>query len=175
MAEILVLAEHSGETVKKVTCELLTLARGFGEPAVVWLGSGAEGGRERLAEFGAAKVYVADGDDLDDYVVAPKAEVLAALVAAKSPAAVLVAATPEGKEIAGRLAVKTGSGVITDAVGLAAGRTAPAWSPSSPSSAGRSSSSRGSGPARPSSRSGRTPPPPSPPRARRSWSRSRSS
>jgi electron transfer flavoprotein alpha subunit len=121
MAEILVLAEHSGEKVKKVTCELLTLARGFGEPAVVWLGPGAEAGRERLAEFGAVKVYVADGDDLDDYVVAPKAEVLAALVAAHSPAAVLVAATPEGKEIAGRLAVKTGSGVITDAVGLAAG------------------------------------------------------
>jgi electron transfer flavoprotein alpha subunit len=121
MAEILVLAEHSGETVKKVTCELLTIARGFGEPAAVWVGPGAEAGRERLAEFGAVKVYVADGDDLDDYVVAPKAEVLAALVAAKSPAAVLVAATPEGKEIAGRLAVKTGSGVITDAVGLAPG------------------------------------------------------
>jgi electron transfer flavoprotein alpha subunit len=121
MAEILVLAEHSGETVKKVTCELLTLARRFGEPAVAWIGPGAEAGRERLAEFGAARVYVADADGLDDYVVAPKAEVLAALVAAKSPAAVLVAATPEGKEVAGRLAVKTGSGVITDAVGLTAG------------------------------------------------------
>ena len=121
MAEILVLAEHSGETVKKVTGELLTLARRFGEPAAVWFGPGAEAGRERLAEFGAVRVYVADGDDLDDYVVAPKAEVLAALVAAKSPAAVLMAATPEGKEVAGRLAVKTGSGVITDAVGLAAG------------------------------------------------------
>jgi electron transfer flavoprotein alpha subunit len=121
MAEILVLAEHSGETVKKVTGELLTLARRFGEPAAVWFGPGAEAGRERLAEFGAVRVYVADGDDLDDYVVAPKAEVLAALVAGKSPAAVLIAATPEGKEVAGRLAVKTGSGVITDAVGLAAG------------------------------------------------------
>jgi electron transfer flavoprotein alpha subunit len=121
MAEILVLVEHAGETVKKVTCELLSLARGFGEPAAVWLGPGAQAGRERLAEFGAAKVYVDDGADLDDYVVAPKAEVLASLMAAKSPAAVLLAATPEGKEIAGRLAVKTGSGVITDAVGLAAG------------------------------------------------------
>jgi electron transfer flavoprotein alpha subunit len=33
MAEVLVLAEHSGETVKKVTSELLTLARRFGEPS----------------------------------------------------------------------------------------------------------------------------------------------
>jgi len=118
MAEILVLAEHDGETVKKVTCELLTLARRFGEPSVVWAGPGADGGRERLAEFGAAKVYVAGGDELDEYVVAPKAELLAGLVADKSPLAVLVASTAEGREIAGRVAVKTGSGLITDAVDL---------------------------------------------------------
>jgi electron transfer flavoprotein alpha subunit len=121
MAEVLVLAEHDGETVKKVTGELLTLARQFGEPAAVWIGAGAEAGRERLAEFGAAKVYVADGSDVEDYVVAPVAEVLAGLVGQKSPAAVLLAATGEGKEVAGRLAVKIGSGVITDAVGLTVG------------------------------------------------------
>ena len=113
------LAAHDGESVKKVTLELLTVARRFGEPAVVWLGSGAEAGRERLAEFGAAKVYVADGEQVTDYVVAPAAEVLAALVAQAAPAAVLVPATAEGKEIAGRLAVKIGSGVLTDAVDLA--------------------------------------------------------
>jgi electron transfer flavoprotein alpha subunit len=121
MAEVLVLAEHDGETVKKVTGELLTLARQFGEPSAVWLGDGAEGGRERLAEFGAAKVYVAEGSDFTDGVVAPAAEVLAALVERTSPAAVLLAATGEGKEVAGRLAVKTNSGVLTDAVGLAPG------------------------------------------------------
>jgi len=121
MAEVLVLAEHDGETVKKVTGELLTLARQFGEPAAVWIGAGSDGGRERLAEFGAAKVYVADGGGIEDYVVAPAAEVLAGLVAQKSPVAVLLAATGEGKEVAGRLAVKIGSGVITDAVGLTAG------------------------------------------------------
>jgi electron transfer flavoprotein alpha subunit len=121
MAEILVLAEHDGETVKKVTTELLTLARGFGEPSVVWTGPGADAAQARLAEFGAAKVYVADSADYDDYVVAPKAELLAQLVADKSPAAVLVAATSEGREVAGRLAVKTGSGVLTDVTGLSEG------------------------------------------------------
>ena len=119
------LAAHDGESVKKVTLELLTVARRLGEPAVVWLGSGAEGGRERLAEFGAAKVYVADGEQVTDYVVAPAAEVLAALVARAAPAAVLVPATAEGKEIAGRLAVKIGSGVLTDAVDLAPGDGGP--------------------------------------------------
>jgi electron transfer flavoprotein alpha subunit len=124
MAEILVLAEHSGESVKKVTTELLTLARRFGEPSVAWAGPGADAGRERLAEFGAEAVYVAGGEDLDDYVVAPKAELLAALVADKSPAAVLVASTAEGREVAARLAVKTGSGLITDAVDLSQGLVA---------------------------------------------------
>jgi len=117
MSEILVLAAHDGASVKKVTLELLTLARRFGEPAAVWLGPGADAGRERLAEYGAAKVYTAEGDGMTDYVAAP-AEVLAALVAQASPAAVLVPATAEGKEVAGRLAVKIGSGVLTDAVDL---------------------------------------------------------
>jgi len=124
MAEILVLAEHSDDSVKKVTTELLTVARRFGEPSVVWVGPGAEDAQPRLAEFGAATVYVAAGEDVDDYVAAPKAELLASLVADKSPAAVLVASTAEGREVAGRLAVKTGSGVITDAVGLDEGLVA---------------------------------------------------
>jgi electron transfer flavoprotein alpha subunit len=125
MSEILVLAEHDGESVKKVTLELLTLARMFGEPAAVWLGAGAEAGRERLAEFGAAKVYVAGGGDVTDFAVAPAAEVLASLVAQASPALVLLAATGEGKEIAGRLAVKTGSGILTDVVDLTPGEDGP--------------------------------------------------
>jgi electron transfer flavoprotein alpha subunit len=124
MSEILVLAAHDGESVKKVTLELLTLARRFGEPAAVWLGSGADAGRERLAEYGATKVYTAEGDGMTDYLAAP-AEVLAALVAQASPAAVLVPATAEGKETAGRLAVKIGSGVLTDAVDLAPGDGGP--------------------------------------------------
>jgi electron transfer flavoprotein alpha subunit len=121
MAEILVLAEHDGEAVKKVTLELLTLARAHGEPSVVWTGGGSQGAKTRLAEFGAAKVYVADSPDYADYVVAPKAELLAKLVAEKAPAAVLVAATSEGREVAGRLAVKTSSGVLTDVTDISEG------------------------------------------------------
>jgi electron transfer flavoprotein alpha subunit len=122
MAEVLVLAEHTADgEVKKVTFELLTAAARLGEPAAVWTGAGAEEARERLAAYGAARVYVADSAEFGDYVVAPKAELLAQLVAEKAPAAVLVAGTAEGKEIAGRLAVKTGSGVLTDAVDVTAG------------------------------------------------------
>jgi electron transfer flavoprotein alpha subunit len=121
MAEVLVLAEHgaAGE-VKKVTLELLTAARRLGEPSVVWLGPGAEQAQARLAEYGAAKVYAADSADFTGYVSAPAAELLAGLVNDKSPAAVLVAGTNDAKETAARLAIKTGSGVLTDAVNVTA-------------------------------------------------------
>ncbi|GAA4571346.1 electron transfer flavoprotein subunit alpha/FixB family protein [Planotetraspora kaengkrachanensis] len=122
MSEILVLVEHADGDVKKVTLELLTLARSLGEPSAVWAGPGyTDAAKARLAEYGAAKIYVASSEEIVDHVVAPKAELLAKLVSDSSPAAVLVAATAEGKEIAGRLAIKTDSGVITDAVGVSEG------------------------------------------------------
>lgn len=125
MAEILVVVEQIDGTVKKVTLELLTLASSLGTPSAVWLGPGyTDTAGATLAEYGADKVYVSDSAELADYVVAPKAETLAALMAQSSPAAVLIASTAEGKEIAGRLAIKTTSGVITDAVAVAPDFTA---------------------------------------------------
>lgn len=122
MAEILVLVEQIDGEIKKVTLELLTLARTLGEPSAVWAGPGyTDVAKARLSEYGAEKIYVADSADIADYLVAPKAELLASLVGSRSPAAVLVASTTEGKEVAGRLAIKTDSGVITDAVGVAEG------------------------------------------------------
>ncbi|MEU1900815.1 electron transfer flavoprotein subunit alpha/FixB family protein [Nocardiopsis dassonvillei] len=115
MAEVLVLVDHVDGQVKKVTTELLTAARRIGEPAAVWIGDGAESGKAVLAEYGAEKVYVASAE-LNDHVVAPKAELLAKLAQDKGAAAVLVSATAENKEIAGRTAVKLGSGVLTDVV-----------------------------------------------------------
>ncbi|MDQ6873578.1 MAG: electron transfer flavoprotein subunit alpha/FixB family protein [Actinomycetota bacterium] len=126
MAEVLVLVEHADGTPKRVTYELLTIARRLGEASAVVLGGAgvAAGMRDRLAEYGAAKVYAGESDDIDAFLVAPKAEVLAELVAATAPAAVLIASNAEGKEIAGRLAVKASSGFLTDVVDLAADGTA---------------------------------------------------
>src|SRR3954465_4944234 len=118
MSEVLVLVEHVDGAPKKVTYELLTLARSLGEPAAVFIGNGYDNAKASLAEYGATKVYVAGDGEIDGYLVAPKAEVLAQIVSSSSPAAVLIPRPPEGKEIAGRLAVKTEAGVITDAVGV---------------------------------------------------------
>lgn len=124
MAEILVLVDHADGEVKKVSLELLSLARSVGEPSAVVVGAGADKAVPVLAEHGAAKVYVADAAELDEYLVAPKVAVLAQIVGDVAPAAVLIPSSAEGKEVAGRLAVRLDSGVITDAVGLAADLTA---------------------------------------------------
>jgi|SRR5215472_4139110 electron transfer flavoprotein alpha subunit len=117
MAEVLILVDAADGAVRKSTLELLTAARSIGEPGAVVIGKpGTAAVKGTLAEYGAAKVYVAESDEFDDFLVAPKAEVLASVVAQASPAAVLVSSTPEHKEVAARLAFKIGSGVLTDAV-----------------------------------------------------------
>ncbi|HEY3504952.1 MAG TPA: electron transfer flavoprotein subunit alpha/FixB family protein [Actinocatenispora sp.] len=126
MAEVLVVTDGTASGVKKVTLEALTLARRLGEPSAVVLGAPgtADALAGTLAEYGAAKVYAAESDEIAGHLVAPKAEVLARLVAEVQPAAVLLASSQEGKEIAGRLAVKLDSGLLTDVSDVAADGTA---------------------------------------------------
>ncbi|NYH45349.1 electron transfer flavoprotein alpha subunit [Micromonospora jinlongensis] len=127
MSEVLVVVEATKEFgVKKVTLEMLTLARELGTPSAVVLGGAgaADALSGKLGEYGAEKIYAAEGDEIDGYLVAPKATVLAELVNRVQPAAVLLASAQEGKEIAARLAVKLDNGILTDVVGLDADGTA---------------------------------------------------
>jgi len=121
MSEILVLVDHVDGVVRKTTNELLTIARRLGEPSAVFIGADVSAAVEVLKQYGAEKIYVCDDKDIKDYLVAPKAEVLAQLVEKAAPAAVLITSSVEGKEIAARLAVKTDSGLITDAVDVQEG------------------------------------------------------
>jgi electron transfer flavoprotein alpha subunit len=127
MSEILVVVDHTdgpdGVSVKKPTYEMLTLAARIGQPSAVFLGPKERGAEvaEAVKKYGAGTVYVVDDAELGGYLVAPKAEALQQLMEKTSPAAVLIASSAEGKEIAGRLAIKTGSGLITDAVDIEEG------------------------------------------------------
>jgi electron transfer flavoprotein alpha subunit len=131
MSEILVLVDYDSVgdgAVRKTTNELLTIARRLGEPSAVFIGSDVSTVEGALKSYGAEKIYTvstADDSDIKDYLVAPKAEVLAQLVEKTQPGAVLITSSAEGKEIAGRLAVKTESGLITDAVDVQAEGGAP--------------------------------------------------
>ncbi|CDQ42886.1 MULTISPECIES: electron transfer flavoprotein subunit alpha/FixB family protein [Mycolicibacterium] len=120
MAEVLVLVEHAEGALKKVSTELITAARVLGEPSAVVVGAPgtAAGLTDGLKAAGAAKIYVAESADVDNFLVTPKVDVLAALVESASPAGVVIAASAEGKEVAGRLAARLGSGLLVDVVGL---------------------------------------------------------
>ncbi|WP_456697150.1 electron transfer flavoprotein subunit alpha/FixB family protein [Aeromicrobium sp. P5_D10] len=117
MTEVLVLIDAPDGKVTKPSLELLTIARRIGEPSAVVFGAADNG---VLAEYGAEKIYTLDDAAYEGFLVGPKAEALAQLVADKSPAAVLVGSSTEGKEIAARVALKSESGLITDAVDVQA-------------------------------------------------------
>ena len=127
MAEVLVVVEASQAAgVKKVTLEMLTIARSLGQVSAVVLGGPGAAAQlaPKLGEYGAEKIYAAESDEIDGFLVAPKATVVADLVKRIQPAAVLLGSTQEGKEIAGRLAVKLENGLLVDAVEVAADGTA---------------------------------------------------
>ncbi|MGP4018004.1 electron transfer flavoprotein subunit alpha/FixB family protein [Saccharopolyspora sp. 5N708] len=120
MAEVLVLVDHVDGEVKKVTFELLTAARRLGEPSAVVVGEPGTTDKltEALGAYGAAKVYAAESAEVGSFLVTPQVDVLAGLVGSASPAAVLVPASIDGKEIAGRLAIRLGSGLLSEVVDL---------------------------------------------------------
>ena len=127
MSEVLVLVDHVDGAVRKPTYEMLALAKKLGEPSAVFLGGAdqADDAVASLKKYGAEKVYVVDDAEIKGYLVAPKSETLQQLVEQASPAAVLITSSYEGKEIAGRLAIKIDSGLITDAVDIEGGDGGP--------------------------------------------------
>jgi electron transfer flavoprotein alpha subunit len=114
MSEVLVLVDHVEGEIKKSTFELLTAARTLGEPSAVVVGGPGTATKlaDGLREYGAEKVYVAESDSTE--FLSPQVGVLATLVERVEPAAVLIAASADGKEIA----VRTGSGWLNDVVGV---------------------------------------------------------
>jgi electron transfer flavoprotein alpha subunit len=127
MSEVLVLVDHVDGAVRKPTYELLAIAKRIGEPSAVFIGGAdkADAAVESVKKYGAEKVYVVDDAEVKGYLVAPKAEVLQQIAAQASPGAILISSNGEGKEIAGRLAIKLESGLITDAVDVQSDGGAP--------------------------------------------------
>jgi electron transfer flavoprotein alpha subunit len=124
MSELLVLIDHSGGQPRKISLQLLAAARsvapGLGaEVAAVWLGPGASDAAATLGAHGAARVHHWDSEEAKGFVTVPQVDALAQLVASVSPAAVIFASSNHVKDVAARLAVRAGGGVITDATGLA--------------------------------------------------------
>jgi len=119
--KVWVLAETTEAGLTATTLELLTEARTVGSTveAVAW-GAETADHAAALGEYGATTVY--DVGDLGGALPGvPVASAIAALVAAgNAPDALLIPASYDGRDVAGRLSVKLDRPVLTNITGLVA-------------------------------------------------------
>jgi electron transfer flavoprotein alpha subunit len=121
---IWVLAEAGDAGPTPVTLELLTEARSVaGTVAAVAWGSETAAQAAALGEYGATTVY--DVGDLGGALPGvPVAAAMAALIeGGNAPDAILIPATYDGRDVAGRLSAKLDRPVLTNVTGLVAGDT----------------------------------------------------
>lgn len=121
MANVILLADHDSGKVAKTAAELATFAKRAGSPvAVILCGSGAsEALGAQLANTDVEKIVAVESEDFASFGIPAMVDALAQLIDSHKPSAVLIASSARGKEIAGRLAVRAGSGIITDAIDIA--------------------------------------------------------
>jgi electron transfer flavoprotein alpha subunit len=120
-----VLVEHCDGTPVKSTLELLTLARRLGEPVAVIYGDAEASLVETLGRYGVTAVYAAGPSVGDAHPNPAVADAVVVTIERTSPSAVLITSSPDGKEIAARVAVRLNSGVLTDAVDVRASADGP--------------------------------------------------
>src|SRR5258708_15357849 len=115
MASILVYAELSGGKVATTSLELMTRARELGDLYAVALGTGAKEAAASLGKHGAKVVHVNEDKAFDDYIAEPATDAIAALYEKEKPDLILFAFTTDSREVAGRLAARLGTGLISNA------------------------------------------------------------
>lgn len=118
-----VAAEMMGGAVRPVTLELLGRARelaptlGTNVEAVL-IGSGDESHIRELTAHGADVVHVADSPRLGLYDTEAHTAILTAVIRERSPFAVLLPSTANGRDLAARVAGRLGLGLTGDCVGI---------------------------------------------------------
>jgi len=122
MADVFLLVDHEGGKVAKTASELATFAKRAGSPIAIILSgnAGTDALATQLAGTEIEKIIAVESDDFATHGIPAMVDALAQLADARKPSAVLVASSARGKEIAGRLAVRLNSGIITDAIDVAA-------------------------------------------------------
>jgi electron transfer flavoprotein alpha subunit len=119
IAKVWVLAEEGDAGPTPITLELLTEARAVASTveAVAW-GANTASHAAALGEYGATTVY--DVGDIGGALPgAPVAAAMAALISGgNAPDAILIPATYDGRDVAGRLSAKLDRPVLTNVTGL---------------------------------------------------------
>ena len=120
---VLVIAEQRGGEFRKVTYEAVSEGRrvadalGTDVTAVV-LGSGVTGIAAELGKYGADKVLVADDGALAEYTTGAYTNVLSGILSSADPEVILMGASAQGKDLAGRLSARLNAGLAVECVGI---------------------------------------------------------
>ena len=118
MSSALILVDSIAGKVTKATAELATFGKRIGSVTAVICSSDAAALKPQLASLAIDKVITCTGVEFEKFSTGATAAALAQVIMKESPSVVLIASTARGKEIAGRLAVQSDSGLITDAIDL---------------------------------------------------------
>jgi electron transfer flavoprotein alpha subunit len=120
MSEISVFIDHTNGAPAKTAGELLTLARALGSAHAVIAGTSEEldVAMPILNKFGACSITLLESNEINNHPSSAIASAIAELIKSKGVGAILLPSTARGKEIAGRLAVRLDSGIITDAIAI---------------------------------------------------------
>ncbi|MCZ7583291.1 MAG: electron transfer flavoprotein subunit alpha/FixB family protein [Deltaproteobacteria bacterium] len=121
MSNVLIVCEVKNAEPKKSTLELLSKGKEIagalgGSLSAVAIGSGLGGFADKVAPYGAAKVYVADG--AAEYSTEGFTKIIADAVAKDGAGVVLFSAGSQGKDLAPRLAARLEAAFATDCVDI---------------------------------------------------------
>lgn len=121
MKNVVIYAEHQRGETRRVTFELATEARRLadalgGTANAVALGSGAQKLAEALRAYPLDAIYVSEDEDVDRFLVDPVVDYLEAAARSVGPALILIPNTLSGRDIAGKLLVRLGAGIVADVV-----------------------------------------------------------
>ncbi len=122
-AEIWVWLEMDGETLVTVGAELLGKARGLADQAgmlvtAIVMGHGLSRPADEAIRGGADRVLVMDHPGLVPYTTTPYTTLMAWAIQKRRPEILLMGATHNGRDLAGRLAVRLKTGLTADCTDL---------------------------------------------------------
>jgi electron transfer flavoprotein alpha subunit len=120
MAKVCVYAELSEGKLHSAATEIMARARELGDVSVVALGTGAREAAATLGKHGAKVAYVNEDKVFDEYLAEPATDVLDALQKQDAHDLVLFSFTSDSRDIAGRLAARLGTGLISNASDVSA-------------------------------------------------------
>lgn len=116
---ITVYVDHVDGVIHPVTYELLGKARELADKVhqsvyALFIGSNIKEKAQNLLHYGADKVYVCDKPELENFRIDVYVNVFAKFIDTVKPAAILVGATPVGRQLAPRVAARFGTGLTAD-------------------------------------------------------------